>query len=202
MPARVIVSASTRNGLCPAIVSSRSCAPLPVISMTAGNGPSPSGRVSVPAMVSGPLGYVTSSAAVGKGRLRLLRSSDIGQRAGGQRERGGLAALAVAPGDRAVLVQGAVEGGAARDVGQVERDGVAVEANVLQRERTQPLGREVEGAGGAGDAYADLQRVARGVDAAVPVAAEISRCVNSGPEHALRSSSAMSPKIVRRIGTP
>ena len=57
-PRRVKVSASTRNGLCSKIVSSRSWAPEPLIRITAGKGPRPSGSVSVPARVTPPAGLV------------------------------------------------------------------------------------------------------------------------------------------------
>ena len=69
MPRLVKVSASTRNGLCSKIVSSRSWAPEPLIKMTAGKGPLPWGTVSVPARVipAGSFLYFSSSTLYGNG---------------------------------------------------------------------------------------------------------------------------------------
>jgi hypothetical protein len=116
-------------------------------------------------------------AAVGERRLRLLRPPRRGQHAAGQRERDGLAALAVAAGDRPRVAQRAVERGPARDVGQPERDRLAVEPHVVQRQRAQALGGEVERATVARQAHPEVQRRPRGLDAAVPVAADVRRCL-------------------------
>jgi len=55
IPWRVSVSARTRNDLCSKSVSSRSCAPEPLIKINAGNGLCPSGSVNVPARVTPPV---------------------------------------------------------------------------------------------------------------------------------------------------
>src|SRR5712691_7912217 len=72
MPFRVRWSASTRKGRCPTSDSSRSCGPEPLRRITAGNGPGPRGRVSVPAseILAFPFGKAKISPA---GTLTLPR---------------------------------------------------------------------------------------------------------------------------------